>query len=217
IVFSSTAATYGHPRQAPIPEDHPKCPVNPYGESKLMVERALHWYGEIHALRSVALRYFNAAGADPDGEIGEVHHPETHLIPLALAAANGDLAQLQIYGADYETPDGTAVRDYIHVADLAAAHLKALDYLAGGGASTALNLGTGEGVSVREVVRVTGTVTGRTVPARESARRAGDPPVLVADPAQARKTLGWSPGHSSLEEIVATAWEWYRQKDRYSR
>jgi UDP-glucose-4-epimerase GalE len=212
IVFSSTAATYGDPLQVPIPEDHPKRPVSPYGESKLMVERALHWYGEIHGLRSVALRYFNAAGADPQGEIGEVHDPETHLIPLALAAANGDLAQLQIYGSDYETPDGTAVRDYIHVADLAAAHLKALDYLAGGGASAALNLGTGEGVSVREVIRATEEITGRPIPVRESARRPGDAPILVADPSQARKTLDWEPRHSSLEEIVGTAWEWYRKK-----
>lgn len=214
IVFSSTAAVYGYPLQAPIPEDHPKHPVSPYGESKLMVERALHWYGEIHGLRSVALRYFNAAGADPDGEIGELHHPETHLIPLALAAANGDLAQLHIYGSDYETEDGTAVRDYIHVTDLVAAHLKALDYLDHGGASTALNLGTGEGASVREVIRVTGQVTGRPVPVQESARRAGDPAILIADPSRARQMLDWCPVHSSLEEIVTTAWKWYCRKNQ---
>lgn len=214
IVFSSTAAVYGYPLQAPIPEDHPKHPVSPYGESKLMVERALHWYGEIHGLHSVALRYFNAAGADPDGEIGELHHPETHLIPLALAAANGDLAQLHIYGSDYETEDGTAVRDYIHVTDLVAAHLKALDYLDHGGASTALNLGTGEGASVREVIRVTEQVTGRPVPVQESARRAGDPAILIADPSRARQTLDWSPVHSSLEEIVTTAWKWYCRKNQ---
>ena len=214
IVFSSTAAVYGYPHQAPIPEDHPKHPVSPYGESKLMVERALHWYGEIHGLHSVALRYFNAAGADPDGEIGELHHPETHLIPLALAAANGDLAQLHIYGSDYETEDGTAVRDYIHVTDLVAAHLKALDYLDHGGASTALNLGTGEGASVREVIRVTEQVTGRPVPVQESARRAGDPAILIADPSRARQTLDWSPVHSSLEEIVTTAWKWYCRKNQ---
>ncbi len=217
IVFSSTCAIYGHPRQVPIPEDHPQHPVNPYGESKLMVERALYWYNEIYGLRSVALRYFNAAGADPEGEIGEVHDPETHLIPLALAAANGDLARLEIYGTDYNTPDGTAIRDYIHVADLATAHLKALDYLVAGGESTAFNLGTGAGASVRDVVRVTGQVTGREVPVRESARRAGDPPALVANAARARETLGWVPDGSSLEEIIATAWQWYIHKDKYAK
>lgn len=217
LVFSSTAATYGYPLEVPIPEDHRKDPVNPYGESKWMSERALHWFAEIHGVQSVALRYFNAAGADPEGEVGELHRPETHLIPLALAAANGDLPYLQIYGSDYPTPDGSAVRDYIHVTDLAQAHVKALDYLVAGGTATALNLGTGQGASVREVVELTGRIAGRPVPARQSPRRPGDPPVLVADPQKAKSTLGWEPSHSSLEEIIETAWRWYLNRDRYSR
>jgi UDP-glucose-4-epimerase GalE len=210
IVFSSTAATYGDPLEVPIPETHPQQPVNPYGESKLMVEKTLRWYGRIHGLRWVAMRYFNAAGADPEGETGEVHDPETHLIPLILAAANGDRERLEIFGTDYPTPDGTAIRDYIHVADLASAHLLALDSLRAGGEPAAYNLGTGEGASVREVVRVTEKVTGLKVPVRESPRRAGDPPELVAGAAKARTALGWTPVHSSLEEIVDTAWRWYK-------
>ena len=210
IVFSSTAAIYGDPREVPIPETHPQHPVNPYGESKLMVERMLAWYGRIHGIGWIALRYFNAAGADPEGEIGEVHEPETHLIPLALAAASGDREHLEIFGADYATPDGTAVRDYIHVTDLAAAHLKGLDSLAAGGASGAYNLGTGSGASVREVVRTTQKVTGLRVPFRDSPRRAGDPPELVAAVSKARTELGWEAAHSSLEEIVETAWRWYK-------
>lgn len=209
IVFSSTCATYGIPAAVPIDEDSPQHPVNPYGESKLFVERALHWYGSAHGLRSVALRYFNAAGADLDGEIGEDHDPETHLIPLAIAAALGQGPQLQIFGSDYPTPDGTPVRDYVHVTDLASAHVKALGYLRGGGSSTALNLGTGTGHSVREVIAALERASGRRVPAREAPRRAGDPPQLVAMPGRAKEVLGWEPRLSDIDTMVSTAWRWH--------
>ncbi len=208
IVFSSTCATYGNPQQIPITESHPQQPVNPYGESKLMVERMLYWFGSIHGLRSVALRYFNAAGADPQGEIGENHEPETHLIPLAISAAMGLSKALEIYGTDYDTPDGTAIRDYLHVTDLGSAHVAALRYLQGGGATTAINLGTGQGHSVREVTSMVERISGRKVPVREIGRRAGDPPSLIADAAKANEVLKWSPRHSTLEEIVQTAWNW---------
>ena len=171
--------------KVPIPEDHPKEPVNPYGETKLAMERALQWYGNAYGLKWVALRYFNAAGADPDGEIGEAHDPEAHLIPLTIQAALGQRTHVEIYGTDYPTPDGTAIRDYIHVTDLGDAHVRALDYLAGGGESRALNLGTGQGYSVREVINAAGKISGHPVPFREVPRRAGDPPVLVADASHA--------------------------------
>jgi len=205
MVFSSTCATYGTPEAMPITEDTPQHPVNPYGETKLMVERALHWHGKANVLTSVALRYFNAAGADEDGDIGESHLPETHLIPLILDAALGRRAAIDIYGTDYPTPDGSCVRDYIHVADLADAHVRALDYLLDGGATTAVNLGTGRGYSVREVIAAVERVTGTRVPRREMARRAGDPAVLIADPSRARKLLGWRPTRSDLETIIRTA------------
>jgi len=208
IVFSSTCATYGDPVQIPIPEDHPQRPVNPYGESKLMVERLLHWFGAVHGLRWTALRYFNAAGADPGGEIGEEHDPETHLIPLAISAALGQGNVLEIYGTDYDTPDGTAIRDYLHVMDLAEAHLAALRYLDAGGASTAFNLGTGRGHSVREVAAMVERIAGRRVSVREVGRRAGDPACLIADAAKSVERMGWLPKHSTLEEIVRTAWNW---------
>jgi UDP-glucose-4-epimerase GalE len=208
IVFSSTCATYGNPVQIPITEEHPQQPVNPYGESKLMVERLLYWWGCIHGLRWVALRYFNAAGADPQGELGENHAPETHLIPLAISAAMELSKALEIYGTDYDTPDGTAIRDYLHVTDLAVAHLAALRYLEGGGTSTAFNLGTGRGHSVREVTSMVERVSGRKVPIRESGRRSGDPACLIADAAKARELLKWLPEHSTLDEIVQTAWNW---------
>jgi len=208
IVFSSTCATYGNPEQIPITESHPQRPVNPYGESKLMVERLLHWFSCIHGVRSVALRYFNAAGADPEGELGENHEPETHLIPLVISAALGQSQALEIYGTDYDTPDGTAIRDYLHVTDLGTAHVAALRYLDGGGATTAINLGTGLGHSVREVTSMVERVSGRKVPVREIGRRAGDPACLVADAAKARELLKWSARHSTLEEIVQTAWNW---------
>ncbi|HWE73710.1 MAG TPA: UDP-glucose 4-epimerase GalE [Stellaceae bacterium] len=212
IVFSSTCATYGLPEKMPIREDTPQHPVNPYGETKLMVERMLHWYGIAHGLRSVALRYFNAAGADPEGEIGEDHNPETHLIPLILDAAAGRRAHIGVFGSDYPTPDGSAVRDYIHVQDLADAHIRALGYLGDGGESRAFNLGTGHGHSVRETIEAARRVTGRPIPSKDSPRRAGDPPVLVADAGAAREKLGWMPALGSLEHIIGTAWAWHQKR-----
>jgi UDP-arabinose 4-epimerase len=209
IVFSSTCATYGEPHEIPISEDHPQQPVNPYGESKLMVERLLKWYGEAYGLAWTALRYFNAAGADPDGELGEMHDPETHLIPRAIATAMGDLSALDLFGSDYDTPDGTAVRDYVHVTDLADAHLKALLRLNQGGSSTAFNLGTGCGHSVREVISMIEQVGRRKVTVNECPRRGGDPPMLVANPARAYRELAWTPGLSSLRQIIETAWQWH--------
>jgi UDP-arabinose 4-epimerase len=211
IVFSSSCATYGTPACVPITEDAPQHPVNPYGESKLICERAIHWYGEAYGMKYAALRYFNAAGADPDGEIGEAHEPETHLVPLVLATALGRRPQIDIYGTDYPTPDGSAVRDYIHVQDLAEAHVAALGHLLDGGASLALNLGTGAGHSVREVIAAAERVTGRRIARREMARRAGDPPVLVADVARARASLGWQARMSGLDSILGTAWAWHNR------
>jgi UDP-glucose-4-epimerase GalE len=207
IVFSSSAAVYGNPQTVPIPEDHPKLPTSPYGETKLAMERALQWYGNAYGLKWVALRYFNAAGADHDGELGENHDPETHLIPLAIKAALRQRSPVEIFGTDYPTPDGTAIRDYIHVADLGDAHVRALDYLSAGGESRALNLGTGQGYSVREVINTVGKLS--PVPYREGPRRAGDPPVLVADASKAAEALGWKPQHSRLDAIVQDAWNWH--------
>ncbi len=209
IVFSSSAAVYGDPKQVPIPESHSKEPVNPYGETKLAMERALQWYGNAYGIKWVALRYFNAAGADPDGDLGECHDPETHLIPLVVQAALGKRPPVEIYGTDYPTPDGTAIRDYIHVTDLADAHVRALDYLVQGGESRALNLGTGQGNSVREVINVAAKISSRGVPFREGPRRAGDPPVLVADASLAGRTLGWKPERSDVETIIRSAWNWH--------
>jgi UDP-glucose-4-epimerase GalE len=208
IVFSSTCATYGNPVRIPIDEDHIQQPVNPYGESKRMVERLLYWYGSAYGLQWVALRYFNAAGADPEGQLGEDHDPETHLIPLAIDAATDSSKALEIYGTDYDTPDGTAIRDYLHVTDLASAHLAALRYLDAGGASTAFNLGTGRGYSVREVTAMVERVSGSKLQVREVGRRAGDPPCLIADATKSAAVMGWRPQHSGLEEIVQTAWNW---------
>jgi UDP-arabinose 4-epimerase len=213
IVFSSSCATYGTPARVPITEDTPQRPVNPYGESKLICERAIHWYGEAYGMKYAALRYFNASGADPDGEIGEAHDPETHLVPLVLATALGRRVQIDIYGTDYPTPDGSAVRDYIHVQDLAEAHVAALGHLLAGGASLALNLGTGAGHSVREVIAAAERVTGRRITRREMPRRAGDPPVLVADVARARASLGWQARVSDLDSILGTAWAWHSRVD----
>jgi UDP-glucose-4-epimerase GalE len=213
IVFSSTCATYGEPLELPINENHPQSPVNPYGESKLAVERILEWYARAYGLRFAALRYFNAAGADPDGELGESHDPETHLIPLAIAAALGRSGELEVYGSDYPTPDGTAIRDYIHVADLADAHWLALRHLANGGDSLRLNLGTGRGHSVREVVAAVEKISGRMLPVRTAGRREGDPAVLVADPSKAKVVLGWSPKYPELETIVEHAFRWYERND----
>ncbi|MBT8240443.1 MAG: UDP-glucose 4-epimerase GalE [Acidimicrobiia bacterium] len=209
FVFSSSCATYGMPSEVPIPETEPQEPINPYGESKLMVEKVLRWYGEIHDLPWAALRYFNAAGADPDGELGEVHDPETHLIPRAIQAALGELPEVGIYGTDYPTPDGTAVRDYIHVTDLADAHIRAIYALGNGHDSLALNLGTSTGHSVREVIGAVERVSGRSVPVAAEPRRPGDPPVLVAAAGLAGETLGWKPEHSDLDAIVGTAWQWH--------
>jgi UDP-arabinose 4-epimerase len=209
LVFSSSAATYGDPQKIPIPEDHPCLPTNAYGDTKLSMERAMHWYGVAYGLRWIALRYFNAAGADPEGEVGEEHDPETHLVPLVIAAALGRSSQVEVFGTDYPTPDGTAIRDYIHIADLAEAHVLALRHLQAGGAGGPLNLGTGSGHSVREVIAAVAEVSGKPVPARDGPRRAGDPPVLVADPTKARATLGWEPRHAGLAEIVQGAWNWH--------
>jgi UDP-arabinose 4-epimerase len=211
LVFSSSCSTYGVPRETPIREDHPQDPVNPYGAGKAMVERVLRDCDAALGLRSVSLRYFNAAGADPDGELGECHEPETHAIPLAIRTALGEEPVFEYFGTDYPTPDGTAIRDYVHVSDLALAHVRALDHLLGGGASLALNLGTGSGHSVKQVVRAVASVTGLDVPTRAAARREGDPPVLVADASRARQLLGWEPALSGLGDIVRTAFDWHRR------
>jgi UDP-arabinose 4-epimerase len=208
IVFSSSCATYGLPDSVPIRETMAQLPVNPYGETKLAIERVLRWYGPAYGLRSVALRYFNAAGCDRAGEIGEEHDPETHLIPLVLRAALGTAPPVQIFGTDYATPDGTAVRDYIHVDDLAAAHVRALQYVAAGGESTAVNLATGNGYSVREIIAAVTKAVGHEVPQREVPRRAGDPPALVADPRLAAQVLGWRAQCSDLDTIIQTALTW---------
>lgn len=219
IVFSSTCATYGVPKRVPISEADPQNPANPYGESKLFVERALDWHGRLNGLHWVALRYFNAAGADPDREIGEIHNPESHLIPLVIRATLGECPPVRILGTDYPTPDGTAVRDYVHVSDIAIAHVNALDYMWNGGTSSAFNLGTGRGHSVREVVAAVARASGSLVPFQEVERRPGDPPTLVADIRNAQCSLGWKPMHSSLSTIVRTAWDWHLRvlpvRDRY--
>ncbi|MFA5205402.1 MAG: UDP-glucose 4-epimerase GalE [Lentisphaeria bacterium] len=213
IVFSSTCATYGLPRRLPLTEGHRQSPVNPYGESKLFIERVLRWYGEIHGLKWFVLRHFNAAGANPEGEIGEDHSPETHLVPLAIQAALGQRPAIDVFGTDYPTPDGTAIRDYIHVSDLAEAHRLALRYLAGGGSSGACNLGTGKGHSVMDVIRAVEAVTGRQVPIVQTGRRAGDPPVLVASNAKARRVLGWKPRLADLKTIIETAVAWHTSRN----
>jgi len=208
LVFSSTCATYGVPDAVPMAETHRQLPINPYGQSKLMVERMLADLDRYRGLRSAALRYFNAAGADPEGRIGEWHTPETHLIPLAIEAALGRRAGLKVFGSDYDTRDGTCVRDFVHVMDLADAHSRAVQYLLDGGETIALNLGTGHGTTVKELVKTIEEVTGRTVPVEYGARREGDSPVLVADNAKAREVLGWVPKHD-LSSIIATAWSWH--------
>ncbi|WP_425290221.1 UDP-glucose 4-epimerase GalE [Arsenicitalea aurantiaca] len=205
IVFSSSCATYGVPDAMPILETTPQRPINPYGRTKLIGEVMLRDFCSSGAMRHVALRYFNAAGADPEGALAERHDPETHLIPRALMAAAGAIPALEIFGGDYPTPDGTCIRDYIHVSDLADAHVAALDYLLAGGSSTALNIGTGTGHSVRDILSGIEALTGRAVPSILHPRRAGDPPMLVADPRRAREILGFSPRHSDLGTILATA------------
>jgi UDP-glucose 4-epimerase len=208
FIFSSTAAIFGEPQYTPIDEVHAKEPINPYGKSKLMVEQMLEDYDRAHGLKSVCLRYFNAAGADVEGDLGERHDPETHLIPLVLQAASGRRDAISIFGNDYATPDGTCLRDYIHVQDLCAAHLLALDSLRGSGNSNQFNLGNGLGFSVQQVIDCARAVTGREIKVVHEQRREGDPAVLVADATRARKVLGWEPSRSSLEKIIETAWNW---------
>ncbi|MGE3914226.1 MAG: UDP-glucose 4-epimerase GalE [Hyphomicrobiaceae bacterium] len=211
FIFSSTCATYGIPDRLPITEDTPQRPINPYGASKLMVERMLADFGAAHDLRSIVLRYFNAAGADPDNEIGEDHAPETHLVPLVLDAASGRRPHITVFGTDYNTPDGTCIRDYIHVTDLANAHVKALLALESGHRSDVYNLGNERGFSVLEVISGVEKATGLKVPVQRGARRAGDPAALISDAAKARDGLGWQPHITGLDEIVRTAWGWHQK------
>jgi len=206
IVFSSTCATYGEPKETPISESCPQWPVNPYGWSKLAMERLLASYDTAYGLKSVSLRYFNAAGATE--RCGEHHEPESHLVPNVLRAAMGEMSHLSVFGTDYPTPDGTAIRDYVHIADLAEAHVLALEHLRRGGESDFLNLGTGDGYSVREVIETARKVTGKPIPTKIEGRRAGDPPKLVADARKAKKVLGWKPAMSDLSTILRTQWEW---------
>ncbi len=208
LVFSSTAAVYGSPLTSPISEDAVKAPINPYGEAKYFVERLLDWYTKSRDFRCLALRYFNAAGADPDLETGEMHSPETHLIPLVIYGAMGKRPPVKVFGTDYPTEDGTAVRDYIHASDLARAHVLGVEYLAKGGESTAVNLGTGVGASVLDVLKAVEKVSGKPVPHELFERRAGDPPHLVAKSQLARQVLGWKPERSGIETIVRDAWAW---------
>src|SRR5262249_46064051 len=213
FVFSSTAATYGVPQRVPIGEDEPQKPINPYGASKLAVEQALHDYAVAYGWGYAALRYFNASGASADGAIGEDHDPETHLIPLVIQAVQGRRPHIEVFGTDYPTPDGTCIRDYIHVDDLAEAHLLALEHLQPG-QEMRYNLGTGRGYSVREVIRAVEEVTGKKVPVKEGPRRAGDPPSLVASSEKIQRELGWRPRYTELKPIVETAWNWHRTHPR---
>ncbi len=217
FIFSSSAAVYGEPTQVPIREDHPCDPTNPYGATKLHVERMLRDYDTAYGLKNVCLRYFNAAGAHASGKLGERHDPETHLIPLILQVATGERESIGIFGTDYPTPDGSCVRDYIHVNDLTQAHLLALKSLLDGNGSAAYNLGNSKGYSVREVIEVARSVTGHAIPAMEAARRPGDPAVLVAGSEKIKKELGWKPRFDSLETIIKTAWSWHREEAEESR
>lgn len=210
IVFSSTAATYGEPENIPILESDRTCPTNPYGETKLAMEKMFHWTSLAHDMKYVSLRYFNACGADATGTIGEAHNPESHLIPLILQVPNGKRETISIYGTDYDTPDGTCIRDYIHVTDLAQAHILAVEYLLNGGESNIFNLGNGIGYSVREVIETARKVTGHPIPVTETPRRAGDPARLVASSEKAKTILGWKPCHAELEEIISSAWKWHK-------
>lgn len=209
IVFSSTAATYGEPERVPISEDDPTNPTNTYGETKLSMEKMFKWTGKAHGLRYVSLRYFNACGAHKSGNIGEAHNPESHLIPLILQVPNGQREHISIFGSDYDTKDGTCVRDYIHVTDLAQAHILAVKYLMNGGESNIFNLGNGVGFTVQEVIDVARKVTGKPIKAVAEGRRAGDPAVLIASSQKAKDVLGWNPQHADLEEIIASAWKWH--------
>jgi UDP-arabinose 4-epimerase len=208
LIFSSSCAVYGIPKALPIPEDHSQLPINPYGNTKMMVEQILKDFDNAYGIRSISLRYFNAAGADPAGEIGEVHDPETHLIPLVIETAESKRPYIDIFGDDYETPDGTCIRDFIHVTDLAEAHVLALKKLEQGGKTTAYNLGNGQGVSVREVVETARSITGKTFEVKIGPRRPGDPPILVGDAMKAMKELDWKPRYTQLSIIIETAWKW---------
>ncbi|KRK34617.1 UDP-glucose 4-epimerase GalE [Loigolactobacillus bifermentans] len=208
IVFSSTAATYGEPKSIPVKESDPQVPTNPYGESKLAMEKIMHWADVAYGIKFVALRYFNVAGAKADGSIGEDHHPETHLIPIILQVAAGERDELKIFGADYPTPDGTNVRDYVHVVDLADAHILALEYLAKGNDSNAFNLGSATGFSNKEILEAARAATGKPIPAQMAPRRPGDPATLVAASQRARDILGWQPQYDDVTEIIRTAWNW---------
>ena len=210
MVFSSSAAVYGNPTRVPIEEDSPPLPVNPYGETKLIFEKILESCEVAHGLQYISLRYFNAAGADPDGLIGEDHHPETHLIPTVLMALLKKGRKVPIYGTDYDTPDGTCIRDYIHIVDIAEAHILALEALHGGEGSDIFNLGNGKGFSVKQIIQMASTVTGRTIPVIETQRRPGDPPILIASSEKIGRKLGWFPRYEKLEDIIATAWRWHR-------
>ncbi|NJO41724.1 MAG: UDP-glucose 4-epimerase GalE [Cyanobacteria bacterium RU_5_0] len=212
FVFSSTCATYGVPKTVPIPEEHPQDPINPYGVSKWMVEQILSDFDTAHELKSVCFRYFNACGADPEGRLGEDHHPETHLIPLVLQAALGIRDCIKVFGTDYPTPDGTCIRDYVHVVDLATAHVSGIEYLLNGGDSQAFNLGNGNGFSVREVIEVAKQVTEREIKVVECDRRPGDPPALVGSGDRARTILHWHPQYSDLSQIMAHAWNWHQKR-----
>ena len=209
IVFSSTAATYGEPEQVPILETDKTCPTNCYGETKLSMEKMFKWTGLAHGLRYVSLRYFNACGAHVSGNIGEAHNPETHLIPLILQVANGKREYISIYGDDYDTKDGTCIRDYIHVTDLAQAHILALDYLQNGGESDIFNLGNGIGFTVKEVIEAARKVTGHPIPAQITPRRAGDPARLIASSDKAKNILGWKPERGDIKVIIESAWNWH--------
>ncbi len=212
FIFSSTAATFGEPHYTPIDEAHPQEPINPYGRSKLFIEQALADLDRAHGLRSVCLRYFNAAGADPAGQLGERHDPETHLIPLVLQAASGRRPHIGVFGRDYDTPDGTCIRDYIHITDLCSAHALALRHLLAGGASQNFNLGNGQGFSVQEVIDTARRVTGRPIAIVDGPRRPGDPARLVADSRRARQVLGWQPAYPELQTIIAHAWQWEKKQ-----
>lgn len=213
IIFSSTCATYGEPESVPITEDMPQNPINPYGATKLMVERIFKDYNRAYGLNFVVLRYFNAAGADPDGEIGESHNPETHIIPLVLDAASGRRPEVKVFGTDYDTLDGSCVRDYIHVTDLASAHIQALKYLENGGESDFFNLGNESGTSVLEVIESAKRVTGREIKVVEVGRRSGDPAKLVGSSRKAQEVLGWKPGYADIDTVVAHAWKWHEKKE----
>ncbi len=217
FIFSSTAATFGEPEYTPIDEAHPQKPINPYGHSKLMVEQILADFDQAYALKSVSLRYFNAAGADPEGELGERHIPETHLIPLVLQAASGRRENITVFGTDYDTPDGTCIRDYIHINDLCTAHLLGLEHLVAGGDSRAYNMGNGQGYSIKELIDVAKQVTGNDFTVLMGERRDGDPARLVADASLLQKELGWMPEYANLEMIIRHAWEWEKKSSEWSR